>query len=94
MPYSNITVPAESREKSISLQPGEATHLAGAGKGCLRWVGRYKVAIPSFTFPVVVPVHVEGVEQLVVVVSHQIHSPSMGLDDPNDLQHMDAPVGP
>lgn len=56
--------------------------------------GQVQGAIPSFTFPVVVPVHVEGVEQLVVVVSHQIHGPSVGLDDPNNLQRTEAPVGP
>lgn len=38
------------------------------------------------TFPVVVSVDVEGVEQLVVVVGHQVHCSGSGLNDADHLQ--------
>lgn len=70
-------------------------HTPGRGRERVSQAGgQAQGAIPSFTFPVVVPVHVEGVEKLVVVVSHQIHGPSMRLDDPNDLPHTEAPMSP
>lgn len=38
------------------------------------------------TFPVIVPVDMEGVEQLVVVMGEKVHRSGTGLDDADHLQ--------
>lgn len=47
------------------------------------------------TFPVVVAVNVEGVEQLVVIMGHQVNSTGTRLDDPHHLHtHTHTKNGP
>lgn len=46
------------------------------------------------TFSVVVAVDVERVEQLVVVVSHEIHGSGAGLDDADHLHKHNTGAGP
>lgn len=83
MPYSNITVPAaETRGGAIS-STARPCWPHGAGRGAPR-------AALSLTLAVVVAVDVESVEQLVVIVGHQVHCSSVGLNDPHDLRHRKA----
>lgn len=81
MPYSNITVPAEERRGCISRAVVGARRT---GQGC---------STPRLTLAVVVAVDVESVEQLVVIVGHQVHCSSVGLYDPHNLRCKEAQRG-